>query len=256
MSGKIAYDTDPHRRTVGPLRRVTRWADGLRRSHIPLWSLLAFAVAAISATVFFEIGDEVLEGDALKWDRMVLLALREPGMPSDPLGPPWLEEAAVELTAIGSLPVIGLLSVSLLGFLLVHHRFGSTVFATLSIGGGLGAAHLLKLVYGRPRPELVEPLTVVHTQSFPSGHTMGATVVVLTLAALVARLIPSRAGQTYVFVMAACWAGSIGLTRVYLGVHWPSDVLAGWAMGVSWAAGCWAAVSMVQNRRTPESATS
>ena len=117
------------------------------------------------------------------------------------------------------------------------------VAATL---GGLLVSHLLKDLYDRPRPELVPHLVPVSTASFPSGHAMLSAVVYLTLGALLARLVDAWWVKLYVIVAALGLTGLVGLSRVYLGVHYPTDVLAGWAAGLSWAILCWLAVRYLQ----------
>jgi undecaprenyl-diphosphatase len=107
---------------------------------------------------------------------------------------------------------------------------------------------LLKDAFGRARPDLVPHGVEVHTLSFPSGHAMLAAATYLTLGALLARVQPHPRVKTYVLTVAAVLTVLIGVSRVHLGVHWPSDVLAGWCVGAAWALLCWMAAVWLQRR--------
>lgn len=197
---------------------------------------------AASALLFFWLGHEVGEDEFRAFDTSVLLALRDPADLSRPIGPGWLPEAAVEITALGGYALIFLLVLLVTGFLAVARRYGPALFLALSILSGWATSNALKSFYARPRPDIVPQLDIVHTASFPSGHAMMTTLVYLTLAAVIAGLTDRAALRLYVFAVAALIALAVGLSRLYLGVHWPSDVAAGWALGAAWAALSWLAV--------------
>ncbi|RLQ87235.1 phosphatase PAP2 family protein [Notoacmeibacter ruber] len=212
-------------------------------------SLAPFVVAAIASAglfAFLSIADEVDEGETERLDRAVLMFFRVPGNPDETIGPAWVREAAIEYTALGGIPVVCLLVLTVLGFLAVERRWGAALFVSIGILGGMALSSTLKIFYSRPRPDLVAQLDVIHTKSFPSGHATITTCVVLTLAVMLIRLTESRPGRAYIFAMAVLYALLIGATRVYLGVHWPSDVLAGWAIGTFWACLCWVLMTMLQ----------
>jgi undecaprenyl-diphosphatase len=97
----------------------------------------------------------------------------------------------------------------------------------------------LKNWFERPRPDIIVHELYRSTASFPSGHATMSALVYLTLAALVVRVIRDRRLKASVLAVAVLLTGLVGVTRVYLGFHWPSDVLAGWALGAAWALGFW-----------------
>lgn len=216
---------------------------GMRTSRLASLPVAVAGIFAFGVYAFLQIADEVGEEEIGAIDRWLLLALRNPQDLADPLGPEWFEEFMVELTALGGYPLLTLIVAAVCGFLLVVGRTGPALFTVFSIVSGTIAAHLLKLFYDRPRPDLVEQLVAVQTPSFPSGHASMSAVVYFTLAMLIVRLVESRAAQIYVLVAATVLTVGIGVSRVYLGVHWPSDVAAGWAFGLSWACLAWLTVT-------------
>lgn len=211
--------------------------------------LAAFAVAAGGLLLFLELGGEVLEGEPFAFDRAVLLAMREPGDPADPLGPHWFESMARDLTALGSFAVLALLTLAVVGYLLITRRRAVAAFVAVAVGGGAIASSLLKGLFQRPRPDLVPHAVEVYSHAFPSGHAMLSAVTYLTLGALLARLETRRRAKLYLLGVAVLLTALVGVSRIYLGVHWPSDVLAGWCMGASWAIGGWTLLRRLQQRR-------
>ncbi|TCS36500.1 undecaprenyl-diphosphatase [Paucimonas lemoignei] len=207
------------------------------------------ALAAFGLWFFIAMADEVLEGETGDFDHAVMLALRMPGDPSRPLGPAWLEEVARNITALGSIPVLSLLVIVTVLFLVLARRRWTALFILLSTSAGMATTFLLKYAFGRPRPDLFPHGDMVSTASFPSGHAMISALVYLTLAALVAGLTSSRTLKVYVMGVALILTVIIGISRVYLGVHWPTDVLAGWAAGAVWALIWWALAELVKFRR-------
>lgn len=187
--------------------------------------------------------------EAFGIDHEILLALREHGDLTDPIGPYWLQKAAVDLTSLGGHAVLVTLVLLVAGFLLLDGRRAT---AMLVLASSVGAALLsagLKVLFARPRPDVVEHLVGVSTPSFPSGHALLSAAIYLTLGALLAREFPRPALQRYFMGVAVMLTLLIGLSRVYLGVHWPSDVLAGWCIGALWAWGCWRLDKTLQERR-------
>lgn len=192
-------------------------------------------IAALGAFLFLDLSHELAEGELQQVDQKIILLLRTPGDISDPRGPQWLEETALEITAIGGYPLVTLSVAAVIGLLLVTQRYGPALYVFLSIVSGALVSTGLKYYFGRPRPDLVDHLDTVHTPSFPSGHALMTTLAYLTLAALVIRFFDDWRVRAYVLFVAVFIAFIVGVSRVYLGVHWPTDVLAGWALGTAWA---------------------
>lgn len=201
-----------------------------------LGSVLSMLVLALGTWAFAEVADEVREGETQGVDRTLLLSLRAPGDPADPVGPRWLEEAGRDVTALGGLAVLAMVTVAAVGYLSLLGKRRAAAFVAASVIGAALLSFALKEIFDRARPELVPHLSHVLTASFPSGHAMLSTTVYLTLGALLARLHRNLLVKAYVLLWALLLAILVGVSRVYVGVHWPSDVLAGWAAGAAWAA--------------------
>lgn len=203
--------------------------------RIPEVRLLA-SLGLISGllAMFFELADEVMDGDTHTLDTALLLAFRTTD-PADPIGPQWLEIMISDLTALGGITVLTLISTLSIIYLLIRGKSLSAGLIAFSGLGGLALNHILKTGFDRPRPDLVAHLVEVHSLSFPSAHAMLSAIVYLTLGALLSRSQPSLALKLFTLITSAVIAMSIGLSRIYLGVHWPTDVLAGWCIGVAWA---------------------
>lgn len=202
-------------------------------------ALLALLAAAGGAWAFLAIGDEMLEGGTLPIDRSILLAFRAPGNPADPVGSQSLQEAMRDVTALGGFTVLTLVTIVAAAAFLLHRKFRHAGILVATVLVGQVGSEVLKGLYGRPRPELVPHGVYVYSASFPSGHSMLSATVYLTLAALIASLEPRRGSKALVFLTAVLIMVAVGVSRIYLGVHWPSDVLAGWCAGAGLALAAW-----------------
>lgn len=187
---------------------------------------------------FAEIYDEIEGGEIDEFDVWVADLLRPPENGFNPVGPDWLVSTAADLTALGGTPVLVLMIALVCGYVAVVRRFGLLWLLLVSSVLGTLLNTALKLVIGRQRPDEALHLVEVSNASFPSGHAMLATIVYLTLGAVVASTRPRTRERVYVIGAAVLIAGVVGLTRVYLGVHYPTDVLAGWSVGLSWTVVC------------------
>ncbi|NML18878.1 phosphatase PAP2 family protein [Azohydromonas caseinilytica] len=208
----------------------------------------ALLAAAAALWLFIALSEEVGEGETHAVDRAILLMLRNPADPSDPLGPRWFEEFMRDLTALGGHGVLGLLLLAVSSFLLLAGLRRTAAWVLAACLSGALLSDLLKGFFARPRPDLVPHGAYVLTSSFPSGHAMLSALVYLTLAALVARLLKRRRLRLHVMTVAVLLTLLVGISRVYLGVHWPSDVLAGWAIGAAWALAWWGIAQWLQPR--------
>jgi undecaprenyl-diphosphatase len=215
-------------------------------------TLVALLLAAGSVWLFVEVADEVQEGETASVDERLLLALRTPNEASDPLGPAWVEELARDITGLGGVGVLTILTLASAGFLALQRRTHLALYLLAAVACGTVVSLLLKLGFDRPRPELVPHGSFVYTSSFPSGHSMLSAVVYLTLGALLASGQSNLLMRAYLLALAAFLAALVGVSRVYLGVHWPTDVLAGWTAGAAWALGCWAVAERLRYRGAVE----
>jgi undecaprenyl-diphosphatase len=197
------------------------------------------------------IADEIMEGGPQAFDRKLLLAMRRPG-DLTPIGAPAVQDAARDITALGGVLVVSLLTVVTAGFLALDGKSRMALFVCGSVFSGLIASTFLKDLFGRPRPDLVPRLAYASGASFPSGHSMMSAITYLALGALLARSQERKRLKAYFFLVAALLTFMVGVSRVYLGVHWPTDVLAGWAAGAVWASLCWLAARWLQSRRALE----
>ena len=196
--------------------------------------LLLLLVVTIS-----KLASEVLEGETQRFDREILVALRDPQNPARPIGPRWMLSGALDITALGSATVLGLAVATVSGFLLLQGLWRRALIVIVASFGGWFINGALKQLFQRPRPDVVPHLREVMTMSFPSGHALQSAAVYLTLGALTMRFAHRRLTKFYCMMVAMLATVLVGASRVYLGVHYPTDVLAGWLIGLSWALLCW-----------------
>ncbi len=228
---------------------LQRLRDGLR---IEGRILVLFLISALLLFGFAKLASEVIEGDTVAFDRYLLTALRSAADPSVPVGPKWLNTAMLDITALGGVSVLTVVTAIVIGYLLVAKKAATAFFVFVAVTGGAAASTLLKMGYARPRPDLVSHLVQVNTTSFPSGHAMNSALVFLTLGALLARSVADRRLRVYFIAVAIALTLVIGCSRVFLGVHWPSDVLAGWMVGGAWAMLCSVVARQLQMHLTIE----
>jgi len=224
------------------LKRMRRWIP----DDIAL--LIGLGVIAGGLWAFAEIADEVMEQETQSFDERVLLSLRNDADLSDPIGPGWVEEIGRDFTALGGVAFLSVLTAAIAIYLVLEQKPKLAAYLVATVLGGILASSLLKQAFSRPRPDLVPHGSIVYTSSFPSGHSMMAAVTYLTLGVAMARAHSRRRVKAFFIMMAALVTIAVGVSRVYLGVHWPTDVLAGWAAGSVWAIACWLLARRLQNR--------
>jgi undecaprenyl-diphosphatase len=210
--------------------------------------LTTLVAIAVLLSLFGFIAHQVAGGKPTALDRCVTLALRSSADPARPIGPAWVQEAARDLTSLGSIIVVVIATVAVAGYLFLTHKPGVAWLMLLAVGGGIALNNLLKLLFARQRPNVVTSSARVFTTSFPSGHATLSAIAYLTIGALLSRASPSAAVSLYLMALAVFLTALIGLSRIYLGVHYPTDVLAGWCIGAAWAIFCWVLMAWLQNQ--------
>jgi undecaprenyl-diphosphatase len=208
----------------------------------------ALLISAILLFGFIKLASEVVEDETLAFDKSILLFLRAAGDTADPIGPPWFESVMRDLTALGSTAVLLIITLAIAGFLMVTNGRMLALLLVLAVSLGTVFSNTLKFMLARPRPDLVAHAVQVHTTSFPSGHAMLSAVTFLTIGALLAHDQPSIRVKTYILTIAIFLSLLVGISRVYLGVHYPTDVLAGWAIGAAWACSWWVITAKLRNK--------
>jgi undecaprenyl-diphosphatase len=236
---ELLHQVREHSRLAALVAHVSRIERGI---------LLIVMVAAAALFAFAKLADEVAEGGTRAFDERLLLALRTPGDLTDPIGPRWFEEMMRDFTALGGTGVLVLMVLAVAGFLVLTRKGHAALAVIVAVAGGVLVSQTMKWAYARPRPELVPHGAEVYTASFPSGHAMMSAIVYLTLGAMLARTQSGQAVKAYVLSVAIFLTVLVGTSRVYLGVHWPTDVLAGWMLGAVWALGCWLVMLWLQAR--------
>ena len=228
---------------VRAVLRILRWV-----GRHELSTLVAICLAASSIWAFAALADEVGEQDTQQFDRQILLSLRTPDDLSDPLGPKYVEELGRDFTALGGVGVLVLVSVSVVVYLLLSGKPQTALLVASAVIGALVTSLLLKHGFSRPRPDLVPHESYVYTSSFPSGHAMSSAATYLSLGGLLARSHRRFRFKAFFLLLALSLTICVGISRVYLGVHWPTDVVAGWALGAFWATLVWLAARWLQQR--------
>ncbi len=208
-----------------------------------LWMLAAASLALFAVVAFLG------RSGATEFDRTVLRALRSG---EQALGPAWMVEVARSITALGGHTLLLLIVAIVGGYLAIIKQRATALFVIASATTGMLLNSAFKALFNRSRPDVVSHLTEVFTASFPSGHATLSAAVYLTLGALLAGIHTSYALRAYFIGIAVFLTIAIGLSRIYLGVHYPTDVLAGWCFGTSWAALCLAVFQKLQRDHTME----
>lgn len=208
--------------------------------------IVAFIVVAAALLAVIHFGSEIREDGTSSFDRWLILALRQPGDLSQPVGPAWLRPMFIDITALGGVTALTLLTVSVIGYLLVAKKYGTAALLAAATITGTLVGQVLKFSFARVRPAIVPAFVDIHTLSYPSGHALNSAVVFLSLGALLARAEPVRRTRGYILSIAIVFTILIGFSRVFVGVHWPTDVIAGWVIGGSWALLWWAITLRLQ----------
>lgn len=223
-----------------PWLRNVGWAEAI-------FLLCALVVVAV-LNAFIELADDVKEGDTKNFDEWAIQSFRRADDPATPIGPAWLREVGIDITALGSHAIILLVVTAVSTFLLLQRRWRVMFLVLVASFGGMLLSAVTKHIIDRDRPSVVPHLREVMTPSFPSGHATLSAVVYLTLGAVLAQVVTGRVTRAYCLVLPVVVVVAVGLSRVYLGVHYPTDVLGGWALGLIWAITCWGVVTYLKHR--------
>ena len=201
--------------------------------------LAATGLLAGSIFLFAKITEDVFNSESGAFDTSILKAMRSAGDLSVPAGPAWLKSAMIDITALGGTTIITMVTVFAVAYLAAAGRPKLGLLTGVAVGSGAILENAMKHAFARPRPDIVPHLVDVYTLSFPSGHAMLSAMAYLSLGTLLARAQASTRLRALVFAISLLLTLVIGFSRVYLGVHWPTDVLAGWAAGAAWAILFW-----------------
>jgi undecaprenyl-diphosphatase len=204
--------------------------------------------------VFGVIAQIVSEGKSLAFDKKIILVLRDPASPSTPIGPAWVQEAARDLTSLGSIIVLVIITLFAFGYLFLAKKRAAAWLIIGAVFSGMALNYLLKLAFARPRPDILYQAARIFSSSFPSEHAELSAITYLTIAALLAQSQSSFKIAIYCIAWAALLTILIGTSRIYLGVHYPTDVLGGWCIGTAWALGCWLLMTRLQDASLNHSA--
>ena len=196
---------------------------------------------------FLALAAATAAGSLQNFDRTLLLALRT-GDTHDPVGPLWVEQFFLGITHLGDWLIVLCVAALVVLYLFGSGRRATAWLVLAAVGGEALLNNVLKYFFDRARPDLVAHSVEVTTTSFPSGHAMAAAVLYLTLGALLVRTQRSHAARTAIILTAIIATALIGISRIYLGVHWPTDVLGGWIAGAAWALICWEFARKLQER--------
>ncbi|CEJ14332.1 phosphatidylglycerophosphatase B [bacterium YEK0313] len=229
---------------------LRHWPAVRARVGRELGLVLALAVVAGGVLGFLALADLVVGGETAAFDAQVLMAFRQAGDAAVPLGAPWLPTVMRDITALGGTAVLSLIVLFTVVYLVLVRRPAAAAFVATAVLSGAGLSQVLKAFFDRARPDLVPNAPVELSASFPSGHSMVAAVTYLTLGVLLARIETDRRVRVFFPLVAVVLTVLVGVSRVYIGVHWPTDVLGGWLIGAAWAMACWGVVLWLQRGRS------
>ena len=209
---------------------MSRTLFSTRAGRLSLW----LGGAALAFLIFVRITRELIEGDFRALDSAILLTVAKARTP-------WLTIAAVDMTALGSITLVVLFSAFTLVVLLVlRDRPGALQLLAASAGAGI-LTLVTKNIIERIRPEEAQQLIVVSGFSYPSGHSVSTSALYLTIAIIAGRYVQHSGARAAIFMAVSAVLIMVGASRVYLGVHYATDVVSGISLGAAWAlvlAGC------------------
>jgi undecaprenyl-diphosphatase len=209
---------------------------------------LALLILAALIGAAFLVALAAARGTSQGFDEAVLLNLRVPGAPTTPIGPPWLREVARDITALGGVAVLTLITVLVTVHLMLRREWAAAALVAVAAITGTTVSNVLKTIFDRPRPELTA-IAEYGAGSFPSGHSTASAVIYLTLGLMLAKTAEKEEMKTFYILTAIFLTLLVGISRLYLGVHYPTDVMAGWTIGAAWALICSLVASRLGSHR-------
>lgn len=216
------------------LKRYFARVKGLEIQALLIWFSIATALWA-----FFYLGAEIGEGDTGTFDRRLISLLRTSDSVGEPIGPAWFKDSMRDVTALGGFTFLVLMTIVVVLSLLFHRKRREGIIVAATAIGAQFSIEIFKLLYDRPRPGRLLPPIHAYTASFPSGHTTESTALFLIVATVIATLEAKDNTKILAYTVAIFVIVAIGFSRVYLGMHWPTDVLGGWVLGTVWALVAW-----------------
>ncbi|HEY4756346.1 MAG TPA: phosphatase PAP2 family protein [Ignavibacteriaceae bacterium] len=214
--------------------------------------LLNLFILVTALLVFTYVAKEVVSGESKGFDEMTLNYLRHDGKIMED-EQTWLTGMMIDITALGGTTIIFMITAAVVFYLLIQKQYEFMWLILIATIGGAILSFGLKELFARERPPLIYHLLTVKSLSFPSGHAMMSSVVYLTQGALLAKVQSNKNLRVYILLVAIILVFLIGISRIYFGVHYPTDVLAGWSVGLAWASFCWLAVKYLQKRKVQKS---
>lgn len=229
------------------IQLATFFRRAMRMARSEIAALSALLVAGLGALTFVEVAEDLSETGSHTFDQAVLDWMQP--VAGQPRGPWWLKEAAADLTSLGGISVLGLFAVFAVIFLVMQRKRLSALLLVLGLAGGVMLSEGIKALFGRARPPVDYQAVDTLNASFPSGHALLSTVFYLTVGVMLTRAFQKRRFKAFAVGCGVTLALLVGLTRVYLGAHWASDVLAGWGAGAAWAMALWLVAYAVERRQ-------
>jgi undecaprenyl-diphosphatase len=209
----------------------------LIRREAVFFSLLAACLACWLA--FLKFCSEVMEGESHDIDQAIIFFIRDHTVPEQLLGRPWFAEMVRDISGLGGIAVLTLVTLAVVSYLAIRRSWMQSLYVLIAVVTGSLFSNLLKIGFDRPRPDIIPHGSHTILPGFPSGHSLISAIVYLTLGAMVAAAHQGKWMRTYLMLVPVILTLLIGISRIYLGVHWPSDVLAGWLGGAAWASMVW-----------------
>ena len=186
---------------------------------------IVFGVGGV--VLFAQLAEEVMEGSTQNLDEYGLRWINSHQSEA-------LDHVMMEITSLGNFAVLLVMLLVVSAFLWLSKHKLSVLLLALGVGGGYLANNVLKMFFDRDRPSVFEPVAEVMTSSFPSGHAMVSTIAYLSVAYLVGRLEPTPLMRRLTWGLASLIILLVAISRMYLGVHYPSDVIGGIIAGIAW----------------------